>query len=103
MDSLTIKYKSITIEEFEAMSGYDLNYSGVLYIFLEEYTDRIRNKLFVDWNINKKYRFEDHVKYNRMFYIENMDIQTVDSELDLYFLFKNDIKEVHFIGNEYDI
>ena len=103
MKSFTINYKNITIEEFEAMSEYDLNYSGVLYVFSEEYTDRIRNKLFNDWYINKEYRFEDRVKHNKMFYVENMDIQTVDSELDLFFLFRNDIKEVHFIDNEDDV
>lgn len=67
----------------------DFNYSGViLYVSDSVNLEHLRAKLKKD-NLNHLYSF-DVVLLNRMFYIENCDLQIISSESKLFELFNND-------------
>lgn len=78
-------YKKYYIKDFVE----DFNYSGViLYVSDSVNLEHLRAKLKKD-NLNHLYSF-DVVLLNRMFYIENCDLQIISSEGELFELFDND-------------
>lgn len=78
-------YKKYYIKDFVE----DFNYSGViLYVSDSVNLEHLREKLKKD-NLNHLYGF-DVVLLNRMFYIENCDLQIISSESELFELFDND-------------
>lgn len=97
-----IVYNKISIEEFLKYDLYDdeINGTGKLFVFNEKYTNQIHDKLIDDWMLSKEFRFEDTVRQNRMFFVDNMDIQSIDSEIDLLHYLHYDIKEVIYIVDE---
>ena len=106
--SFNVEYEYISLDEFKKLDMYDVNYSGILFIFnpcLEDHLYAVRKQILDNWNLNKRYRFV-HVEKTGMFYVENMDIQTIDSEYMLIDMLKNgsdnDIKKVCLIGEERD-
>ena len=67
----------------------DFNYSGImLYASDSVNLEHLRAKLKED-NLSHLYGF-DAVLLNRMFYIENCDLQIIGSESELFELFDND-------------
>lgn len=100
--NVNITFSNISIEEFLKYDLYEdnINGSGKLFTFNEKYTDIIHDKLFNDWMLNKEFRFEDTVRENRMFFVDNMDIQSIDSEIDLLHFLQYDISEVINIVDE---
>lgn len=67
----------------------DFNYSGImLYASDSVNLEHLRAKLKED-NLSHLYNF-DVVSLNRMFYIDNCDLQTISSESELFELFDND-------------
>lgn len=78
-------YKKYYIKDFVE----DFNYSGViLYVSDSVSLGLLREKLKKD-NLNHLYSF-DVVLLNRMFYIENCDLQIISSASELLDLFKDD-------------
>lgn len=72
-------YKKYYIKDFVE----DFNYSGViLYVSDSVNLEHLRAKLKKD-NLNHLSRFDD-VLLNRMFYIENCDLQIISSESELF-------------------
>lgn len=67
----------------------DFNYSGImLYASDSVNLEHLRAKLKED-NLSHLYNF-DVVSLNRMFYIDNCDLQIISSESELFELFDND-------------
>lgn len=67
----------------------DFNYSGIiLYASDSVNLEHLRAKLKED-NLSLLYNF-DAVLFNRMFYIDNCDLQTISSGSELFELFDND-------------
>lgn len=78
-------YKKYYIKDFVE----DFNYSGViLYVSDSVNLEHLRAKLKKD-NLNHLYSF-DVVLLNRMFYIENCDLQIISSASEILDLFKDD-------------
>lgn len=93
-------YKKYYIKDFVE----DFNYSGViLYVSDSVNLEHLRAKLKKD-NLSHLYSF-DVVLLNRMFYIENCDLQIISSESELFELFDNDysVKILHKDKNGYFI
>lgn len=81
-------YKKHYIKDFVE----DFNYSGdILYVSDSVNLDHLIAKLKKD-NLNHLYSFHV-VLLNRMFYIENCDLQTISSESEL----------LELIGNDYSV
>lgn len=78
-------YKRHYIKDFVE----DFNHSGImLYVSDSVNLEHLRAKLKED-NLNHLYNF-DTVSLNRMFYIDNCDLQIISSESELFELFDND-------------
>lgn len=68
---------TIKLHDFIALYEDDLNYNKKIYRITDEmFIPIIEDKLKKQWMFGKEHRFEN-VKLNRMFYIENMDIQDI--------------------------
>ena len=95
---LNIPCYKITKDEFNYLSLDDVNYSGILFIFTEEYNKIICNRID-EWQLGKTHRL-DNVIRDGMFYVENCDIQTIDSEKDLFYelYYKDTIKKIYILG-----
>lgn len=96
---LNIHCCKITEEEFNKLSLEDVNYSGILFIFTEEYNKIVCNKID-EWQLGKNHRL-DYVINTGMFYVENCDIQTIDSERQLFseLYYTDSIKEIYVLGD----
>ena len=96
---LNIHCYKITEEEFNKLSLEDVNYSGILFIFTEEYNKIVCNKID-EWQLGKNHRL-DYVINTGMFYVENCDIQTIDSERQLFceLYYTDNIKEIYVLGD----
>lgn len=78
-------YRIHYIEDFVE----DFNYSGIIFYVSDSVSlELLREKLNED-NINHLYNF-DVVLINRMFYIENCDLQIIRSVSEILDLFDND-------------
>lgn len=101
--NIYIPVYNITQEEFNNLSLDDINYSGILFIFTNEYDETVRNKI-IEWQLGKNYRL-DFVMNTGMFYIENCDIQTIDSEGQLFgeLYYKDTIKKIYVLGDVYTL
>jgi len=101
--NICIPVYNITKEEFENLSLEDVNYSGILFIFTEEYNEIVRNKI-TEWQLGKSHRL-DNVLYDGMFYVENCDIQTIDSKRQLFseIYYKDSIKEIYVLGDAFEL
>ena len=91
--------QDISIDDFLKLDLDDVNYSGILFIFEKRYSKQVYNKIINDWELNKSYRI-DQVMEDRMFYVENCDIQTIDGKIYLFeMLFDHDdIDHICVIG-----
>ena len=91
--------QDMSIDDFLKLDIDDANYSGILFIFESQYTEKIEHKLLDDWLLGKAHRIEQ-VKNDRMFYVENCDIQTVDGMINLFELLfdHDDIDHICIIG-----
>ena len=91
--------QDMSIDDFLKLDIDDVNYSGILFIFERRYSKQVYDKLIKDWELGKSYRI-DQVMTGRMFYIENCDIQTIDSKINLFeMLFDHDdIDHICVIG-----
>jgi len=90
---------NITKEEFDDLLLEDINYSGILFIFTNEYNEKICNKIN-EWQLGKNHRL-DNVLDTGMFYVENCDIQTIDSEKHLFseLYYEDNIKKIYVLGD----
>ena len=82
----------------------DFNYSGIMFYVSDSVSlGLLREKLKED-NVSHLYKF-DVVLINRMFYIENCDLQIISSESELIELFANDysVKILYEDNNGYFI
>lgn len=78
-------YKKYYIEDFVE----DFNYSGIMFYVSDSVSlGLLREKLKED-NVSHLYNF-DAVLINRMFYIENCDLQIISSASEILDLFKDD-------------
>lgn len=100
---LNVSCYKITKEEFNKLSLEDVNYSGILFIFTEEYNKIICNKID-EWQLGKNHRL-NNVLDDGMFYVENCDIQTIDSERQLFseLYYKDTIKKIYVLGDVYTL
>lgn len=101
--NINIPVYNITKEEFNDLSLDDVNYSGILFIFTEEYNEIIFDKID-EWQLGKNHRF-NNVLDDGMFYVENCDIQTIDSKRQLFSeLYCTDtIKKIYVLGDLYTL
>lgn len=99
--NICIPVYNITKEEFNDLSLDDANYSGILFVFTNEYNETVSNKID-EWQLGKNHRL-DNVLNTGMFYVENCDIQTIDSEKDLISeLYHQDtIEKIYVLGGMY--
>ena len=78
-------YKKYYIKDFVE----DFNYSGIMFYVSDSVSlGLLREKLKED-NVSHLYNF-DVVLINRMFYIENCDLQIISSASEILDLFKDD-------------
>ena len=100
MFDINISCHNITEEEFNKLSLDNVNYSRILFIFTEEYNKLVTNKLITEWQLGKSHRLDTVIKTG-MFYVENCDIQTIDSERQLFseIYYKDSIKEIYILGD----
>lgn len=100
MFDISISCHKITEEEFDKLSLDNVNYSRILFIFTEEHNKLVTNKLIMEWQLGKSYRFVTVMKTG-MFYVENCDIQTIDSERQLFseIYYKDSIEEIYILGD----
>lgn len=101
--NICIPVYSITKEEFNNLSLDDVNYSGILFIFTEEYDGIVHNKI-TEWQLGKNYRL-NNILDDGMFYVENCDIQTIDSERQLFneLYYKDTITKIYVLGDVYTL
>lgn len=101
--NIYIPVYSITKEEFNNLTLDDINYSGILFIFTNEYNETVCNKI-TEWQLGKNHRL-DFVMNTGMFYVENCDIQTIDSERQLFseLYYKDTIKKIYVLGDVYTL
>ena len=97
--NICIPVYNITKEEFDDLSLDDVNYSGILFIFINEYNETVCNKID-EWQLGKNHRL-DNVLDDGMFYVENCDIQTIDSKRQLFseLYYKDTIKKIYVLGD----
>lgn len=97
--NICIPVYSITEEEFNNLSLEDVNYSRILFIFTEEYNEIVRNKIN-ELQLGKSHRL-DSVLNDGMFYVENCDIQTIDSKRQLFseIYYKDYINKIYILGD----
>lgn len=101
--NIYIPVYNITKEEFNDLSLDDVNYSGILFIFTNEYNEIVRNKI-TEWQLGKNHRLYTVIETG-MFYVENCDIQTIDSERQLFseLYYKDTIKKIYVLGDTYTL
>ena len=97
--NIYIPVYNIAKEEFDNLSLDDVNYSGILFIFTKEYNETICNKIN-KWQLGKNHRLNS-VLDDGMFYVENCDIQTIDSKRQLFseLYYKDNIKKIYVLGD----
>lgn len=97
--NICIPAYNITKEEFDDLSLDDVNYSGILFVFTNEYNETVCNKIN-EWQLGKNHRL-DYVIETGMFYVENCDIQTIDSEKNLIseLYYKDSITKIYILGD----
>ena len=97
--NVCISVYNITKEEFNDLSLDDVNYSGILFIFTDEYNETVRNKID-EWQLGKNHRLNNALD-DGMFYVENCDIQTIDSKRQLFseLYYKDTIKKIYVLGD----
>ena len=97
--NIYIPVYNITKEEFNNLSLDDVNYSGILFIFTKEYNEIVCDKIN-EWQLGKNHRLNS-VLDDGMFYVENCDIQTIDSERQLFseLYYKDTIKKIYVLGD----
>ena len=100
LKALHTPVKCISEEDFNDLTLDDVNYSGILFIFDKRYLNLVYDKILKDWMLGKIHRFEQ-VKTDRMFYVENCDIQTIDSLTMLFSrLYDGDeLKKIYIVGD----
>lgn len=96
--NVCIPVYNITKEEFDGLSLDDVNYSGILFIFTSEYNETVSDKIN-KLQLGKNHRL-DNVLDDGMFYVENCDVQTIDSKRQLFseLYFKDTIKKIYILG-----
>ena len=101
--NICIPVYNITQEEFKDLSLDDVNYSGILFIFTEEYNKTVQDKIN-ELQLGKSHRLDFVIKTG-MFYVENCDIQTIDSERQLFseLYYKDSIKKIYILGDTYTL
>ena len=72
--------KQWTLAELDKKEMEDVNYKKILFHFTDKVVDGIRN-WFYKIDLNHVYRFED-CRTNHFFYIENCDLQYVNTDLE---------------------
>lgn len=97
--NINIPVYNITKEEFDNLSLDDVNYSGILFIFIKEYDKTVCDKIN-EWQLGKNHRL-DTVLDDGMFYVENCDIQTIDSKRQLFseLYYKDTINKIYVLGD----
>ena len=97
--NISIPIRSITKVEFNNLSLEDINYSGILFIFTKDYNETVCNKIN-ELELGKSHRL-NNVLNDGMFYVENCDIQTIDSKIGLFseLYYKDTIKKIYVLGD----
>ena len=95
---ISIPCYNIEVKEFNELKLEDVNYSGILFAFTKEHVKLITNKLITEWDLGKSDRLSNVIKTG-MFYVENCDIQTIDSGMDLIceLYYKDTIKKIYIL------
>ena len=95
---INIPYYNIEVKEFNKLELEDVNYSGILFVFTKEHAELVTNKLITEWDLGKTHRLTNVIKTG-MFYVENCDIQTIDSEMNLIceLYYKDTIKKIYVL------
>ena len=91
--------QDMSIDDFLKLEIDDVNYSCMLFIFEKGFSKQVYDKIMKDWELGKSYRI-DQVMEDRMFYVENCDIQTIDGKIHLFekMFEHDDIKFICIIG-----